>query len=523
MGDRYYPRCAMATVLRPTERDASSSGAGRRRPPTPLLALLGLVAVLTTTWAVIVPPWQTPDEPAHFSYVQTLGELHRLPGGDGAAVSSALSRSTDVTDQVQVVFDNLAKPDWSRVREDDYQAAEPELSKLDGGGVNEASGYPPLYYAAEAIPYLAAKDASVFTQLSLVRITSGLWLLVTVTAAWLLAGELFDRRRLPQLVAAATVGLWPMMTFISASTNPDALIIALWTLALWMGVKVLKRGLTPIRGLVLGGVVGAALITKISTFVLVPPVLGVLALGAWRARRRAGAGGTGRALLAAGLAVAALALPLAVWTVATASSGRAAYSQAGDISSNAGAGSGFNVRQFASYLWQFYLPRLGSMTPINHQATVISGKPAINLWLGTGAGVFGWVNVWFPKGVYWLVGLLWLAVAALFAAASARWWRATAGRERIARLAPAAFLAAVAGLTLAALHYTDYTFFIAGQGLFMQGRYLLPLGGVVAAVVGWALMAVPARRRGIVAGAWVGALLVFQIASLGLVLGRWYA
>jgi len=36
-------------------------------------------------------------------------------------------------------------------------------------------------------------------------------------------------------------------------------------------------------------------------------------------------------------------------------------------------------------------------------------------------------------------------------------------------------------------------------------------------------MAVPARRRGIVAGAWVGALLVFQIASLGLVLGRWYA
>ena len=136
------------------------------------------------------------------------------------------------------------------------------------------------------------------------------------------------------------------------------------------------------------------------------------------------------------------------------------------------------------------------MTPIDHQASVISGKPAVNLWLGTGAGVFGWVNVWFPKGVYWVVGLFWLAVAALFAAASARWWRATAGPERLARLAPAAFLASVTVLTLAALHYTDYTFLSPARALFMQGRYLLPLGGVVAAAVGWALMALPARRRG---------------------------
>jgi 4-amino-4-deoxy-L-arabinose transferase-like glycosyltransferase len=449
----------MATVLRLRERDASTPGAERRRPPTPLVALLGLIAVLTTTWALIVPPWQTPDEPAHFSYIQTLGELHRLPGGEGAEVSSALSRSTDVTDQVQVVFDRFAKPDWSRVREDDYQATEPGLSKQDGGGTNDASGYPPLYYAAETVPYLAAKDASIFTQLSLVRITSGLWLLLTVTAAWLLAGELFDRRRLPQLAAAATVGLWPMMTFVSASTNPDALLIALWTLVLWMGVKVLKRGLTPVRGLALGALAGSALLTKISTFVLVPPVLGVLALGAWRARRAAGAGGTGRAALAGVLAVAALALPLVTWTVATSSSGRSAYSQASDISGNASAAGGFNVREFGSYLWQFYLPRLGFMGSINHQAPVVSGKPAINLWLGTGSAVFGWVNVWFPKGVYWVVGLALLAIVALFAAASARWWRAGSGRDRLARLAPAAFLASVAVLTLAALHYTDYTFY----------------------------------------------------------------
>jgi 4-amino-4-deoxy-L-arabinose transferase-like glycosyltransferase len=491
--------------------------ARRRRPPAPLLALLAVVALLTTASALVTPPWQSPDEPAHFSYVQTIGEQGRLPGGKGHEVSTQLSRAAEVTNWVPVIFEPAARPEWTRVRADAFAHVERRSPVDDGGGPSDASTYPPLYYAAQAVPYLAAKSAGTFTRLSVVRITSGLWLLVTVTGAWLLAGELFGRRRLHQFVAAATVGLWPELTAISASVNPDALVTALWTLTLWMGVKILRRGLTPRRGLALGAFTGAALVTKVATLALAPVVVLLAAGAAWRAWRA----DRGRAALALGLALGAIALPLGAWTVGTAASGRGAYTQASDISTHAQAG-GFQAMEFASYVWQFYLPKLPFMTPVHHNTPEIARLPVINTWLGQGSAAFGWLNVWFPRWVYGLLGLALLGVLVLFAAASARWWRATP-EGRLRCLAPAGFLAAATLATVGALHYTDYAYYAGKQGMFMQGRYLLPLAGGLAAVVGWALTAVPARRRVAVAGVWVGGLLAFEVASLGLRLVHWYA
>ena len=91
---------------------------------------------------------------------------------------------------------------------------------------------------------MAARGGDVFDQLLAMRIVSLLWLLVTVTAVWLLAGEVFGRDRLLQLAAASVAGLAPMMTFLSASVTPDAMMYALWSLVLWLGVRILRRGLT---------------------------------------------------------------------------------------------------------------------------------------------------------------------------------------------------------------------------------------------------------------------------------------
>ena len=72
-------------------------------------------------------------------------------------------------------------------------------------------------------------------------------LLLTTGAAWLLAGEVLGRRRLPQLACAACVGLIPMQTAIAGSLNPDALLVALSTVALWLGARVIMRGARPDR------------------------------------------------------------------------------------------------------------------------------------------------------------------------------------------------------------------------------------------------------------------------------------
>lgn len=477
-----------------------------RRPPAGLAVLLAVSFVFTTAWALVVPAFQDSDEPDHFSYVQAIGENGRLPGGEGLANSSEVATAASATDVGQVTLSVGATPEWSRMAADRF--GRERLDRRDGGGPNTASSYPPLYYALDAIPYKLATGGDLFTRLSVARIASGLFLLVTVTAAWLLLGELFDRRRLPQLAGAGTVAMWPMATMVSASINPDALMIALWTLFLWMAVKVIKRGITVRRAVVLGGVVGAACVTKAASLVLLP-VLIVVVAGRWLADRRAG-------LRPAAVALACGLVPLAAWTLATRLSGRSSYAQAGQVS---GGGGGFNVGEFLSYLWQFYLPRLDFMTPVHHQYDVISTKPVINLWLGTGSGVFGWVNVWFPKWVYWIVAV---AVLTAFAIALIGLVRRFPRADRLARLAPVALLAGVALITLAALHYTDYRFYASGRGPFMHGRYLLPLAGVLAALIGAFVVALPGRFRAVGAGVWLGLLVTFQLASLFLVLDRWY-
>ena len=120
----------------------------------------------------------------------------------------------------------------------------------------------------EALPYRAAASGAIGTRLGVMRLASGLFALLNTVAAWLLAGELFGRRRLPQLVTAATVGLWPMMSFLSAAVTPDALLYPLWTLALWQGVRILRHGLTAGRGVLLGGLVAAGVLTKVTTLAL---------------------------------------------------------------------------------------------------------------------------------------------------------------------------------------------------------------------------------------------------------------
>ncbi len=114
------------------------------------------------------------------------------------------------------------------------EARLPDSARGDGGGQNPASSNPPLYYLYESVPYLLASGGDIFDRLYVMRLWSVLLLLVTTAGAWLLAGELFGRNRLLQLVAAGFAGLQPMVTFVSSSVTPDALLFATWSVAFWL-------------------------------------------------------------------------------------------------------------------------------------------------------------------------------------------------------------------------------------------------------------------------------------------------
>ncbi len=472
-----------------------------------------MVAFFGVGWTLLTPAFQTPDETVHFAYVQALADAHALPGSDpqGRSVSSELETASHALDTDGQLFhpedvQPTAGPAAEAVAADALRGKAAD----DGTGENAASTYPPVAYGAMAVGY-EVLGGTVYERLHAARIVSALMLLLTTVGAWLLAGELFGRRRLPQLVCAATTGLWPMAGFVSGSVNPDGTVLAEWAFVAWLGVRSMRHGLTRSTALGLGIVAGLALITKATSLALLPAltlVALVALVRAWPERRWGVLGHL--ALL--GAPVIAL---VGGWTLATAFSGRAAY---GQTSAATGA---FNPTEFAVYLWQFYLPALPFMQDKRLVIPVVSELPVYNTWLGMGWGVYGWVTVWFPHWLYRVFACITVVVVAASATGVVRQVRRH-GRPANSTILAVAFLGTMAVGLLAGVHLTDYNFLVSNSGYFAQGRYLLPLLPLAGLVVARACDLAP-RASVVLATCWLAGLVAFQLVSMGMVLTHFYA
>jgi 4-amino-4-deoxy-L-arabinose transferase-like glycosyltransferase len=495
------------TVL---ERETSTpaSPAARRRPPTALLALVAASLLLALAWALISPPFQAPDENSHFGYAEVIAVRGALPGDAAQApFSTEQTLAGGSSNSDQAAASRITRMEWNRKAYDAWLVQDRELgdaAKRDGGGGNPAASNPPLYYAFEAVAYLAAGSSDLFGRLLAMRIASLLWLGLTVVAAWLLAGEALGRDRLLQLAAASVAGLSPMMTFVSGSVSPDSMLYALWTLAIWLGVRILRRGLTAPSGAALFATVGLAVIVKATSYALLPGALLVLVV----ALRRRGALRASLWPLAASLG--ALVATLGGWFVVARALSRPAAAQVSSASGSAG----LNPRELISYVWQFYLPRLPSMTDFPSVAHTI---PVYDIWLKGTWAAFGWTEVQFRNRVYVVLAAVTLAVTVT---AAVQLWRSRAGGDR----AVFAFLVLVPLSLLAGLHWSEYHLIMAGSSSnFNQGRYLLPLVGIAGLVLALALRRVPTRHRATAVGLVLAGLLLLQVTSLGLIFTRFYA
>ncbi|MDA0185154.1 DUF2142 domain-containing protein [Solirubrobacter phytolaccae] len=482
----------------------------RRRAPRALVALIGASLLLAFAWAFISPPFQAPDENAHFGYTQTLAETGSLPGKETKpAFSTEQVQAGSASNSDQAAAQRSVKMTWDQQAYDRWLTDDEKLGtkgREDGGGLNPASSNPPLYYVFEALPYLATKGSDLFTRLLAMRLVSALWLAVTILGAWLLAGEVFHRDRLLQLTTASLVGLAPMMSFVSSAVTPDSMLFAAWSLALWLGVRILRRGVTAPSALALFALTGVAIVIKASSYALLPPALFVVVVGLVRR------GGWQPAVLArVGAAVAAgLAATVGVWFVLAAALSRPAAAQVSAASSTSG---GADPREFVSYVWQFYLPRLPFMDDFRSVAHTI---PVYDIWFKGVWGSFGWTEVLFRNRIYLLLLLVTVAVVVL---AAIELWKTRAGSD----WAIGAFLALAAVALLGGLHWSEYNLLTGGASNFNQGRYLLPLAGIAGLVLAFAVRRLSPARRSIAVGVVLGGLMVLQLASLSLVLTRFYA
>jgi hypothetical protein len=486
---------------RPARDERPDPRAGRRRVPGPLVALLVVALVEALTWICVMPPLQGPDEVNHFAYAQKIAETHTIPWDfvGAAPPKGTPSASTELSGALATagIYSSWANPDgrpagtrvdermWGRL-ERGYDHAQ----RADGG-FTSSMAYPPVYYLYEALPYLATSWASLFDRTFAMRLANLPLLAIILVFCWLTAGELLGRRRWLQTLATAAVVLQPQLIHMTATINPDIALAAIWCPALWLMIRILRAGPTRARVAWLVALAVLSALTHARGVALLLPALTTLAV-AWR--RCSGAPWAGWALRG-GLAALYAATLVALID----------FSTAGDASAQ-------RLRQLGSYLWQFYLPRPGFLTP------VVPHWGIRQAFIDRLFGGYAQLEV-SPPG--WVLTAVTVAAAVTVASAivgAVRVWRS--GSRPTAVLG---VLAVAVGGYLLLLHAAAFNSLLEVPDPVITGRYLLPLmplyGSGIALAVGW----LPRRAAVPLGAVAVVGLTVLQLDALAVLFARFYA
>jgi 4-amino-4-deoxy-L-arabinose transferase-like glycosyltransferase len=481
--------------------------------PRPLAALLALATVQVVAWTLVLPPFQGPDEEAHFAYVQYLAETGQTPDSAGG---SGRSYSTEEGEAMR--WPNLlvlrgvlgARPEWAPAAEQRWREVEaslPDEASSNGDGPNPAGQNPPLYYALEAISYHLAPGGSFFNRFYVGRFTSAVFYLAAVVFMWLIASELF-RPMWARTLATAIFALHPKLAMLGALVNPDILLVLTWTAFIYVGLRILRHGITLRRLIGAGAAVAGSVLTHGRGLAILPALLVLLGVAylRWRPPVR-------QTLVVAAivLGIAAVGLGIAGVFTSGVSGEDAAYGGLlGWLDDRS-----FNVRQFLSYLWQFYLPKLEFMQP----SIGVPGYGFHEVYIQSFYSDLASLEIQYPRFaidlLHWATMLLLLA---LYTVAVTR-------LQAVKRNWPILAFLLLTGLSMvAALHVSSYTTMLINPGdPVLTGRYLLPLLSLLAIAVTVVVAALPRRIGAFAAGAVVATGLVLQLSGLGIALVRFYA
>ena len=450
--------------------------------------LCALVACLNAAcWSLITPPFEAPDEPAHFAYVKQLAEAGRLPTGSNGGLSAEEESVVEALDVREIREQPQNQPISSQSEQDQLQS-KLELAERSGeeGGTEAgvAASQPPLFYALQAIPYTLA-GGTILDRLELMRLLSALMGGLTALFAFL-----FVREALPGVPWAWTVGglgvaLAPLLGFMSGSVNPDALLFAVCAALFYCLARAFRHGLTRTLALVLGAVTALGFLTKLNFIGVAPGVLLGFVLLAVRAARTSGRAAYRWLAIALAIAVSPVVLYLAIHV---ASDQPALGIVSGSIANTHG-----SLLGELDYVWQLFLPRLPG-TP-NDFPGILTTK---QIWFDGYVGLYGWLDTTFPGWVYDLA----LIPAGLIAALCLR--SLIAGRSALRARAGELIVYLAIGIGLMALiGVSSYEQFPTLSAEFGQARYLLPLLPLLGAV-----LVLAARGAGRRLGPAVGALIV---------------
>lgn len=192
-----------------------------------------LIAIFFTKelfWAYLTPPWQAPDEIAHFGYVESLFYEHTFPVLGENLLSRRVQAIGPREAATQVVTPGGVE---SQTKTGAYQ---PSLS------LNWIAQHPPLYYLALQPVYWVLPHEDPLACIFVLRMLSILMGCVTLFYAWKTLRLLLPERDSPyneiiQKTVIVGIAFLPMFSSISALMNNDNLVFMLSAMLIYLSVK----------------------------------------------------------------------------------------------------------------------------------------------------------------------------------------------------------------------------------------------------------------------------------------------
>ncbi|MFA6098192.1 MAG: DUF2142 domain-containing protein [Patescibacteria group bacterium] len=242
-----------------------------------LSTVLMLVFAKELVFVFITKPWGNHDEAAHFSYTQYLAEEKKMPIYQGKfktpydlsfseeyAVSKIAVNNSVTGGIIPKVTPELGRHSLKEYSNPDFQSLYYKLP-ADGEYKNAAVLYPPLYYAAEGIPYLLFYKANVFARSYAMRVFSALIFLATVYFCFLIAMRL-SKKFYFSLALTALIGFQPIFSYVESGINNDVLLTGLATATIYFIIRLIDE-LNIKNSVWLGLCLGLGLLTKQQFFI----------------------------------------------------------------------------------------------------------------------------------------------------------------------------------------------------------------------------------------------------------------
>lgn len=480
--------------------------------PRPLVLFLLVAALQSIAWDVALPAFQGPDESGHFAYIQHLAETGHIPSvNSGTASNSTEAQDALIWLNLEPLVGNLsARPAWSSADLSLWHRIEhamPAGSQSNGNGPNPLAKNPPLYYAAMSIPYRILDWLPLLKRLFLLRLFNALCFLATVALMWMIAGEVFGLVRWKQALATGVVALEPQLAFMSAVINADNLLIAMTTGFLYACLRLVKRGPSMGRVLCASLLAAGAVLTHGRGLVTLPVLLVALVVS-WLVHRPA----LRDTLTRGGAAVGTVLVAFVAYILLGRASGSSAL-YGGQVAELNGAG--FNLRQFLSSIYQFYLPKPASLQP-----RIGPAYGYRQVFIETFYGTFGSLDVTFkPRTFDALQILSGLGLLGLYTACLMAW-------RRLLTAWPALLvMLALLLTTMFFLHWVSYHALLGdgGSDPLIVGRYLLPMVGLFGLAITFTVGSLPSRLGPLVASAILALGVLLSLTGLGIAMSDFYA